>query len=401
MFFAIIFSFPTKGQLVGFNIEGNRKKTTFDFEIYNNLIIIPVVLDNRLPLRFILDTGVSSAILFDKKLTDLLGKAYARKISIMGVGEEQVVEAYVVTDTQIDLPGVKGYRQSLLVLDHDYLELSKQLGTEVHGIIGYELFSRFIVNINYIEKKITLYNPNSYKPRKRWETLDMDVYATKPFIKIPFSIGGKKTLMGNFLIDTGASHALLIHEDSNPDIYVPEKKIKSVLGKGLTGTINGHLTRINEMQLGKFKFNDVIVSFPDEQSYTDSLIYEDKNGTLGGEILSRFKVTFDYFDEKFYLKRTRLSDDDFEYNMSGIEMEAEGIDFDKLVVSSVREGSPGDSVDIRKGDVILSVNGLGGESLKLATIYKMFNSKQGRKVNFLIERDEERMRKKLILRKDL
>ena len=191
-------------------------------------------------------------------------------------------------------------------------------------------------------------------------------------------------------------HALLIHEDSNPDIYIPQKRIRSLLGKGLTGIINGYMARIDHVNLGKFEFKNVIVSFPDEESYSDSLSFLEKNGTIGGEILTRFRVTFDYFDEKFYLKRTRLSDDVFEYNMSGLELEAGGLDLEDIVVTSVRKDSPADSAGFKKGDIILGINGLGGESLKLSTAYKIFNSKPGRTLKFVIERDDERLRKKLI-----
>jgi len=401
--FQFLYISTSEAQLIGYQLEGNRKKASFSFEIYNNLIIIPVTINKRIPLKFILDTGVSSAILFDKQFTDLIGINYSRKITVFGVGEEKVVQAFVATEMQLSLPMIEGHRQSLLVLEEDYLELDKQIGAEVHGIIGYELFSRFIVEIDYPDKRITFWDPQHFKPKRKrnWEKIEMNVLTTKPFVNIPISISGGEKFNGNFLIDTGASHALLIHHESNDELYLPEKKLPSVLGKGLTGTIYGHLARIGSMDLGKFEFKDVIVSFPDEDSYSDSLVNIEKNGTIGGEIFTRFRVVIDYLNEVLYLRRTKLVDDDFEYNMSGLEVIADGPDLDRLKIISVREGSPADSVDIKKDDIILSINGLTGESLTLSAIYKIFNSRPHKRVKIFIQRDEEKLRKRFYLRKDL
>jgi predicted aspartyl protease len=359
------------------------------------------VLDGRLPLKFILDTGVSSAILFDKQITDLLGISYSRKITVLGVGEENSVEAYVAMDVQIDMQGITGYRQSILALEEDYLQLKNQLGIEVHGILGYEIFSRFIVEINYPEKKVILYDPEYFKPHKSWHAIDMEVYVTKPFIKVPFSIDGREVIEGHFIIDTGASHALLIHEASDERIKIPEKRVNAVLGKGLTGMINGHLARIDKMKLGTFSFEDVIVSFPDENSYLDSMVYIHKNGTIGGELLARFRVIFDYMNGKMYLKRSVLTDSDFEYNMSGIDIEAVGPLLNMLRVANVRENSPGDSAGIKVDDVILSINGLYGENLTLSSTYKMFNSREGKQIRILYVRDRVRHKAKFFLRKEI
>ncbi len=397
----LFFGFSSKCQVFGFRLKENLKKSSIPFELYNNLVLVPVVLNGKIPLKFILDSGVSSSILFNKDITDLLGVEYTRKITVYGVGEENVVQAFVASDVRLDLPGVDGYRQSILALEEDYLELKNQLGVEVHGIIGYDIFSKFVVEIDYMEKRLVLHDPAYFKPRRRWEELDMSIFLTKPFIKIPYSIDGKEELTGNFIIDTGASHALLIHEASDERIFVPEKRLSAILGKGLTGIIRGNLARIKSAELGSVKFEDIVVSFPDEESYSDSLIYIQKNGTIGGETLSRFRVVFDYMNEKLYLRKTSSTNDDFEYNMSGLEIEAFEPSFSNIRVTSVRKNSPADSVDIRVNDQILVVNGLAGENLKLSTIYQLFNTRPGKIIRMSIKRGDQKLKKKLILRKEI
>ncbi|MBA4057965.1 MAG: peptide-binding protein, partial [Marivirga sp.] len=55
-----------RGQNLGFSLADGKKKVQIPIEIINNLIVIPVVLNDALPLKFILDTGVRTTILTQK-----------------------------------------------------------------------------------------------------------------------------------------------------------------------------------------------------------------------------------------------------------------------------------------------------------------------------------------------
>ncbi len=384
---------------MGFFIDDYKKKTSFEFEVYNNLIVIPVMLGGKVPLRFILDTGVSTAILFERTFTDMLNVDYTRTLTLMGLGRQKAVEAYVATDLEIHLPGLRGYRQSLLVLAEDYLELSKQLGTDVHGIIGYDVFRKFVVEINYDSKTLTFYDQEHFKPRRRWTSFPIEVLSTKPYMQFPVWMNDSTRVDGNFLLDTGASHAILINDDSDERLAVPERRLKASLGKGLTGEISGYLARIEKVEIGKFAFDEVIASFPDDESYSDSLMNIQRSGTLGGEILSRFTVVFDYLEGMVYLKKGVAYRKDFEYNMSGMEVTADGPGYLTLRVSQVKEDSPSDSVGIKKGDLILAVNGLSGESLSISNFYKIMNSREGRKIRIRLLRDGEKHKKVFVLKR--
>jgi len=65
-------------------------KVIIPFEIYNNLIIIDVLLNKSLPLKFVLDTGVRTTVLTEKSLTDVLNLKYNRKKTIPGAGGEKL-----------------------------------------------------------------------------------------------------------------------------------------------------------------------------------------------------------------------------------------------------------------------------------------------------------------------
>ena len=170
-----------------------------------------------MPLRFVLDTGVRTSILTDRTFSDILNISYNRKIPLVGADGDREVVAYVANGISLKLPGVVGQGQALLVLEEDYLQLKNYLGTEVHGILGYELFSRFIVEIDYDSRMLTLHEPYSFKPKGRRNVIPLEVQDTKPYIHTNLRLQNGTTIAAKLMLDTGASHSLLLDIDSYKD----------------------------------------------------------------------------------------------------------------------------------------------------------------------------------------
>src|SRR5688572_11459463 len=116
-----------QGQHLGFTLTNGKKRVQIPIEIYNNLVVVPVVLNGALPLKFILDTGVRTSILTQKTFSDILNLSYTRKYTISGPGGEQIIDAYITNNVSLELPGVMGRGHALLVLGEDYLELRNYL----------------------------------------------------------------------------------------------------------------------------------------------------------------------------------------------------------------------------------------------------------------------------------
>lgn len=385
-------------QVFGFEFaEKSKRKVVIDIEIYNNLIVIPVTLNGKVPLKFILDTGIRTAILTDRIITDVLQVSYDRKITLKGPGDSRTVEAYVANDVSLTLPGVKGSGQAILVLEEDYLQLSQNLGTEVHGILGYELFSRFVIDINYKGRYITLHKKEFFTPKRRFTPIPITIEDTKPYINGNVLFKNGYSIHGKFLIDTGASHAMLLEkQDDNNRIPEPQQYVRANLGRGLGGLIRGKISRLYYLQIGDFKFEDVIASFPDTDTYLDSLIL-DRDGTIGGELLKRFRCVLDYSSEIIYLRPNNNFKNDFEYNLSGMDIIAAEGDYHKFMVDAVLDNSPAQRAGIRVGDIIEVINGHSAKNIKLNYVNSVLNSKEGKKVRLLIRRDKKLLRKKIEL----
>lgn len=392
-----------KSQQLGFSLAEGRTRVNIPIQIQNNLIVVPVVLNDVLPLKFIIDTGVRTAILTQKTFSDILELPYSRKYSIAGPGGEKIIDAYVTNNVSIRLPGVVGKGQALLVLDQDYLELRNVLGTDVHGILGYELFSRFIVEINYETKTMTLSLPEKFRPKRRFQEIPMVIEDTKPFILTTLNLTPTSTMTAKLLMDTGASHGLLLEPNSDPRISVPENTVSTVIGRGLGGKITGKIGRIESLKLAGYSLNHVLVNFPDPNSYMDTLksTLTFRHGTVGGEILSRFNVIFDYPQGKIFLKKNHSFKKKFYLNLSGIDIRAKGSALNTFEITEVRKQSPAEKAGIKNGDLLIQINGALTRELRLNEINNMLNSKPGKKVSVVIERDNVRYTVRMVLENQL
>jgi hypothetical protein len=398
--FTIIIYFLTCGlcqaQVLGFSLPEGKTKVQFPIEVYNNLVVVPIILNYQLPLKFILDTGVRTSILTEKAYSDILNLAYARKYSIAGPGGEKLVDAYVTNNVSLDMPGVQGRGHAMLVLDQDYLELRNYLGTDVHGILGYELFSRFIVQIDYERKLLTLMLPERFKEKKKFQWLPIRIEDTKPYVTINLEMNDTTSVSAKLLVDSGASHGLFLETSSNPKIKIPERHVESIIGRGLGGVITGEISKIKSVNIGQFQIPHVITNFPDPNSYMDTLKLSRsvfRNGSIGGEILSRFTVIFNFPGEKIYFKKNSNYKKEFYFNMSGLTIRAKGSRLKDFEITDIRENSPSKRVDIKIGDKIVTVNGISAGELDLNTINGFLNSKPGRKITLVLNRNNERIKR--------
>lgn len=403
LFLGVVFSLlslQVPAQNLGFSLIGGRSRVRIPIEVYDNLIIVPVILNGKLPLRFILDTGVRTTILTEKAFSDFLHLTYARKYTISGAGGERLIDAYIANNVTIDMPGVHGQGHAILVLDKDYLELRNYLGVDVHGILGYELFSRFIVEVDYINKYVTLMLPKRFKPGRRYQALDIHIEDTKPYLFAQVNMTDSVRLKAKFLVDTGASHGLLMDPESDPAIRIPARHINHIIGRGLGGVITGQIGRIKSLQLGQYELPQVIANFPDPNSYTDS-IKDNKsvfrNGSIGGEILSRFNIIFDFPHEKMYLKKNSSFRKQFHYNLSGITVKAQGENLHEFKIVNVRVNSAADKANVKVGDILYTVDDQPASELDLNRIETILNRQPGKTIYMEVLRDGQKIRLRFVL----
>ncbi|WP_338764378.1 PDZ domain-containing protein [Bernardetia sp. ABR2-2B] len=381
----------------GFSFKrANKKSLTLKFNLVNNLIIIPVRINNSDTLHFILDSGVQSMLITELGVGDKLQINYVQEIELSGLGSGEKLTAYASPDNNLNISGIIGHHQDLIILKEDIFHLSDRFGMRIHGIMGYNIFADFIVKVNYENKTITFYNKKryEYKPHKKDVIIPIEIVDLKPYIWANLqqhSIANSTqedttTVPVKLLIDTGGGHAIWIDISSDDRLKIPKKNKAAYLGKGMRGDIKGYLGRSSKLYLKGLELEGVTTAFPDSTSISMVRGQGGRNGSLGSEILRRFYITFDYSRNRMILRPNRKFRERFNYNMAGIEISTPAPGSSIYFISNIEENSPVSDLDVQVDDQIMSINGENISKFTINDIYELFRSTEGRKIELVLRR---------------
>ncbi len=407
-FFFVFFTFVFYAQnsKPNFDIIGDQDRVVVKFKLINNLVILPLKVNGD-ELNFILDSGVNSNIIFNLSSNDTLSLFNLRKITLRGLGNDGPVEAYYSTNNNYTLRALIGTDQNMFIINGRQYDLSTKLGINVHGVIGYEIFKNFLVKINYDSQQIEFYKKGTFSKRKlkSYSSFDLNFRDKKPYLNVNVKIGPEDSdIPVNLLIDSGGGDALWLFENGKKNIYIPTLNTDQYLGQGLSGNIYGKRSRLNRLDIGKFKLKLPNVAYPDDLSIANAKKDTIRNGSLGGEVLKRFHVIMDYSSSKIYLKPNRQFKKKFNNNLSGMEVVYDGkeivenwevsydtqgdfsssqqiISIDQLLnyafkpnykVYSISKGSVADLAGLKVGDKILKINNKVCSDLNLEEVNNYF-----------------------------
>ncbi len=399
-FFLIIglfFQRPIKAQEAGFRMDANKGHVSLYFKQINNLIIVPIELNDSLRLNFILDTGVRSGILFVED-SAFLKNQNCRQLKISGLGQAGEIPACIINNAQIRLSGVVGKGLSLIVLDGSFLNLESHLGYPVHGILGSDFFNHFVVKIDYVSSKISIYEKGKASISRKYQAIPLQIESGRPYFKANFVQETGNCAQGSFLMDTGASHGILLEPDEQRGIHLPSKTIPTVIGWGLSGQIDGLLGRISQLCIGPYSFSNAIGSFVDFLPAASPSL-PDRIGSIGGEILSRFTLIIDYQGEMLYLQRNFHYKRRFDHDMSGMEVVLDKATAHSFRVAHVLQNSPAAEAGIEVGDQIVALNRKGSGQLSLEEIQGALRVSSAEPLQLVILRNRQYLSFSLRLRR--
>lgn len=407
-----------------FEFSAKKQKAKIPFDLVSNLMVIPVTV-NGVELSFLLDTGVKETILFNVSEIDSLALNQAEFFTVKGANDVEV-KALKSRNNTVEIGGVKSENHLVYVAFNQGNNLSSYLGEEINGIIGYHFFKDFVVELLYEHELIKVYQKDFYKKKwKRFTAVDLDFAKGKPFVGVKLG----DSLIENFLIDTGMSDGMwMFKEDalslSHYGYY------EDYLGMTVSGEILGKRSKINELEFVGRVFKNVKISYPYHKELPEELKdFSQRAGSIGGDLLKRFTVVFDYNNSKMYVKANKHIDNPFYYNKSGLVLRQDGdavaknnnnqllkslqdnnfisyVDLSyvltpEFVIDHVRKNSPAAQAGLLKDDVLLEVNGKKTYQYKLKSITALFHDKDNKQITMKIKRGDVVMEKKFKLKSPL
>ncbi|HEY1961955.1 MAG TPA: aspartyl protease family protein [Rhizomicrobium sp.] len=370
-----------------FFIAGGAHETAAPFRLLNNHIYAQVSVNGSKPMTFILDTGGHSIL--TPATAKALGVAAKGNLTSSGAGD-QLSTGGVAMVKSLRLGGATLTNQPVSV------ETFSPLGVEgagETGMIGYEFFARFITRFDYGKHTITFIDKRYFNPKNAGTPVHMRLYHQFPEI-----LGSYDGVPGRFGIDTGSRMALLLNKAWAAKNGFPKSGTKTI--EAQTGWGVGGPTHSIVFRGGTLKLGDVTIEHP------LTMISTDKGGAgsaeafpsnIGGGVLKRFAVTFDYDNSTMYLQPVKGPVADLDtFDKSGMWINAAPQGFK---VFDITAGGPAEAAGVQKGDIITGVNGNEANAIPVYDMRRRLrNEAPGTVVTFSVLRDGKNREVKVTLR---
>jgi hypothetical protein len=375
---------------------------TLPFILVNKLIILPVQINGSDTLQFIFDTGLENSIICELETDEVLELKQAREVQVRGIGSGKTIEAIQSRGNNAKVGDINILNQDYIIISNNVLQLSRRMGTKIHGMLSMESFSAYVIEIDYIRQHLTFYIPEFFRESANldgYTSLPLDMQHGAPSINATILPGYGRTYPVKLIIDTGAGNALSLDTGSLPGYSIPEGSRDCYLGCNINGNVKGKIGRMEGMEIGPYHLQDILVSYPDPQSVPYKVAVQGINGSLGSEFLRRFKIILDLPAKKIHIMANNAIEDDFQYDMSGLEILAPAADEPRYIIAGVRSQSNAALAGIRPGDEILTINGIPSSRLNLDAIYRNLLGTDGKKIWLELLRDGTKLRANFRLEK--
>jgi hypothetical protein len=319
--------------------------TTIPFDLVNNHIYVDGRIDGK-PARFLVDTGG----------VNLLTPAAAKKFGIVGEGK---LAANGVGDERVDLgfAHTQEVRVGNAVLAKpvfyiiDLGNLAKVEGVEADGLVGYEMFRRFGMEIDYPRHRLVVSDPAKFAPPAGAVAIPFQLDD-----RIPIVSGTLDGLPMRISVDTGSRSSLTLHSpfvNANGLVAKYHAAPEAVVGWGVGGPSRGHPARLGTLQLESLRIEGIAGDLFTGNKGSDA--NPDLTGNLGGGVLRRFDVAFDYSKKIMYLTPNQdLAGKPDAFDRSGLWLLVDG---DAFKVVDVAADSAALKAGLQLNDRILAIGG--------------------------------------------
>lgn len=164
---------------------------------YGGLIFVAVEINGQ-PMSMVFDTGAEATVINSSRLGKLGLTPFGTFAT--GAGGGDVVLSYVQGVTT-KLGGATTSDQIVAAVLLDPLEAPLQ--RKLDGILGYDFISRFVVEIDYKNQRMTLHDRAKYQRAGGGKPIPVTLEDSTPFVDAKVEIPKVGTLEGHFVLDTG------------------------------------------------------------------------------------------------------------------------------------------------------------------------------------------------------
>jgi membrane-associated protease RseP (regulator of RpoE activity) len=246
-------------------------------------------------------------------------------------------------------------------------------------LVGYEIFKRFVVTIDYQGKRLTLTDPPAFHYQGKGTVVPFKFVGRDPQVD-----GQVDGVPGAFLIDTGSRASLdlmgpFVAKHGMADKY--PSKVEGVTGWGVGGPARSRVIRISSLRLGGVEIKSPVaeLSLQKKGAFSDEYLA----GNVGGGVLKRFTLVFDYGHQKMIFEPNDSYGSADVFDRSGTWINRDGKAFE--VVDVIADG-PAAKAGLKAGDRVVAVDGKAAAKMTLPELRTRFRTEpSGTRIRLTVE----------------
>lgn len=293
-----LFSVTVKSADKGFKFEKPQSKViTVPITLTKNNMIVTQAAINGEKHNFIIDSGCPILYLNSKYFRGNDDEEGARMSSSEDINGKISGGQDVITVDSFDFNGIRGNGMKVMTSDLSHLEN----GTEVYGLIGYDVYKDYDLLFDYKHKTLTLIDPDyteTFLKECRYEYEEVPFEMSKAMRHIPLIKAQIDTASLTLGIDCGAGNNLL---DSKrwDEFESMLRRVKTTKLKGISNDEGSevHVGKLKRIKIGGRTFRNTLTVFNDVSHFNRNKD-ERIDGLIGYEVLSRQKTILSYKNKK-------------------------------------------------------------------------------------------------------
>jgi hypothetical protein len=344
-----------------------RPVAEVSFKLFHSRVYLPVEVNGHGPFEMVLDTGAAISGL-NEASAQSLGLHGTGKAQVTGNGESRVKIA-IAKDVVFRVGAAEVTEKAVGLVPFGQLESHE--GRAIAGILGVNLFRRFIVVIDYSNRTLALYEPQGFAYSGAGEVVPLQIGRAALF-SATIELEDRGLLECKLAVDSGTYSALRLYHPfvQKHRILGPATPSIDSFGFGIGGEFPEKLGRVGALRIGGIVLKEPTASFSDASSGATSTTAYD--GTIGGAALGRFTVIFDYPHHQMILQPNPNFSEPFSADTSGLILGTGAPEQRDITVFHTIEKTPAEVAGIKEGDIVLSVNGQDAYNLGVEGIRSLF-----------------------------
>jgi len=369
---------------------------TIPFELVTRHIVIKVRVNNSRPLSFVFDTGDKVGIV-DTDVANELGLKLEGQVHIGGAGAGQLPGS-MVKDANWTLDGLNEFSQPVR-LALPLARLAARFGQDFDGIIGSDFIRQFVVEVDYQQRVLKLYDKDKFVYSGGGESVPVQLNSQgHPILEGVVAPIDGEPIRGKFVLDLGSGGSLSLMSPVVSEHRLLAnglKTIKAIGVGGAGGRVTGQIGRVKSLQIGKYTIAQPVTLFSEDKAgamATSALV-----GNIGQLIASKFRVFLDYNRDRIILEPSSTFADPMDRAGPGFALTTEGKDHATVRITDVLENSPASEAGLQIDDIVLSVNGAAASELRVSRMVEMFDRPNSYKL--MVKRGEKTFPVTLVTRK--